>query len=41
MPKDLKQGIINMLKFKECQKISSNNIYEMVILENDAIAFKC
>jgi FkbM family methyltransferase len=36
----MKQGIMSLQQFEECQKILLNNNYEMVILENDAIAYK-
>lgn len=36
----LKQGIMSLEQFEECQRILLKNNYNMVILENDAIAFK-
>ena len=36
----IRQGIMNIQEFQECQEILLNNNYNIVILENDAIAYK-
>ncbi|CAM3671582.1 FkbM family methyltransferase [Flavobacterium chungbukense] len=36
----MRQGIINMNRFVECQTLLFENDYNIIILDNDAIAFK-